>query len=192
MINCLVCCAYINTYVGHGPFSHLFDDIFIPQMRDPGKKWKVETPDGMPTWSPPHAYTHVLISTLFYHIYVINAMIPFWYFYYLNFAIQHETASVDMLKHLIKANKLQDEFIFYGLNPDPEGVDLTLIAGLIKGWSGEVSQRESRWQVAGGMTTYNSPAFLTLQGEFPYKRNHAGKMEEAKRNMSFIFEVRNK
>ena len=51
---------------------------------------------------------------------------------------------MDMLKHLIKANKLQDEFIFYGLNPDPEGVDLTLIAGLIKGWSGEVSQWESR------------------------------------------------
>ena len=45
-------CLFSCVFIGHGPFSHMFDGMFIPHMR-PGKKWKVETPDiHTPTCNP--------------------------------------------------------------------------------------------------------------------------------------------
>ena len=46
----LVSFAYM--YTGHGPFSHLFDGMFIPHVM-PGKEWKV----GMEFLTCLHLYT---------------------------------------------------------------------------------------------------------------------------------------
>ena len=68
--------------LGHGPFSHVFDQVFIPEAC-PGTDWKVST----------------IVDD------AINLMSDGDHF------IQHEQASVDMFRHMLENNPpVREEF----------------------------------------------------------------------------------
>ncbi|KAI4892675.1 hypothetical protein NFI96_028024, partial [Prochilodus magdalenae] len=76
--------------LGHGPFSHMFDGMFIPKVR-PGLNWKA---------------SNVYMTRSYEQM----MMFP---------ADQHEQASVQMFDHLVKVNNLEPVMEKYGLSlPD--------------------------------------------------------------------------
>ena len=90
--------------LGHGPFSHMFDSLFIPQAR-PDCRWKVNDTK----------YKHILRNK--HHV--------------LLYTSQHEDASVTMFDHLIEVNDLQSTFDEYGITDDDISFVKEQIAGPI-------------------------------------------------------------
>ncbi|KPP56250.1 hypothetical protein Z043_126139, partial [Scleropages formosus] len=85
----------LSTPLGHGPFSHVFEGMFMPKAR-PDFRWK-------------HHGTPGYTALVFTQIFKWSLDLSCWS------ALQHEMTSVEMFDHLIKANGLETVMEQHGL-----------------------------------------------------------------------------